>query len=829
MKYQNSIIRLVSVSLAIMGGCALQSCGLDEAANIPLVELGAPQKEYIVEADAAEVEIPVYSNGKYHIETITGADWIALSTLKGENDGTITVEVSFNEEFKRREGIIFCSDVDARRDTVYIKQKGQIEALLKMENTSVILPGAGGASTAAVTTNVPFEYMKVVTNYTDEANAGWISDLTIEEDPRGGSNCTFVVTTDANPEEVSPRTASVDVSFTDGWGDKVQILLNLVQRNSKEGLGRELSFEEFLAEYSTGKPITDYVLVEGIVVSNRASYNAGENEQTTTSAIDYSVCEKTVYLESLDGRHGVNFLTLTEDDNVFAQFDKVQILLNGVTLTMKENPERYEAKGLAKSMVVSQVKGSKSDVPVKEKYLNELTDADIYTYVTLKDVEFPIRKGSICPVNEGYSLGTNAHRLAKYPLLVRDINGDVSYMITNTKCVYRSNGRRTPYGSGKISGVIVHERFSRYEWREGADPLDMEDDPTLGYIGRYQIRHQCEDDVYSQMNDSVENSFSALLTEYRFWNPDVAAEVCRPTYGENGWLTHTYQVKYTGNEAKDYTQATYKQHMWGGGTYDYLGPIGNNVNYWFGANYGNKNGVGIVLDPTKEHYNSSMEKLVSFNPDGTIEWCGPYASDTQYVGCGTGGWTSNESISTSSNQINYSGSTSMRGKGNCSGNCYLSFASHFWWDDDTERPYSWLINFSTEGISTSHLSMQLYVLNSQQTWYAPRFWKAEWSETDSQAPEDDDKWHLIGEYTVPDVSVWANTLYSSIVAYKPINFDLPLELLGKKDVYVRLSPANDLCSDGSEYANTTIGAHANGALYAAHASNLSYFAIRYNK
>ena len=191
--------------------------------------------------------------------------------------------------------------------------------------------------------------------------------------------------------------------------------------------------------------------------------------------------------------------------------------------------------------------------------------------------------------------------------------------------------------------------------------------------------------------------------------------------------------------------------------------------------------------------------------------------------------TSNESISTSSNQINYSGSTSMRGKGNCSGNCYLSFASHFWWDDDTDRPYSWLINFSTEGISTSHLSMQLYVLNSQQTWYAPRYWKAEWSETDSQAPEDDDKWHLIGEYTVPDVSVWANTLYSSIVAYKPINFDLPLELLGKKDVYVRLSPANDICSDGSEYANTTIGAHANGALYAAHASNLSYFAIRYNK
>lgn len=829
MKYQNSIIRLASVSLVVLGGCALQSCGLDEPADIPLVELGAPTKNFVVEADASTVEIPVYSNGKYHIETINNADWVALSALEGENDGTITAEVSFNEEFKRMEGIIFCSDIDSRRDTVYIKQKGQIEATLSMENTSIILPGAAGQSTSPVVTNVPFEYMKVNTIYSDENNAGWLEDIVIEEDPRGGSNCTFLITAAANPEEVSPRTASVDVSFTDGWGDKVQVLINIVQRNAKEGLGRVLSFDEFLEEYSTGKEITEYVLVDGIVVSNKESYNAGENEQTTTSAIDYSICQKTVYLESLDGRHGVNFLTVTEDDNNFAQFDKVQILLHGITLNMKENPVRYEAKGLLKSMVVSQVKGSKADVPVKEKTIGELTDDDIYTYVTLKDVEFPIRKGSICPVNEGYSLGTNAHRLAKYPMMMRDINGDVSYLITNTKCVYRSNGRRTPYGSGKVSGVVVHERFSRYEWREGADPLDMEDDPTLGFIGKYQLRHQSEDDVYSQMNDSVENSFSALLTEYRFWNPDVADSVCRPTYGENGYLTHTYQYKYTHNVAKEYLQATYKQHMWGGGTYDYLGPIGNNVNYWFGANYGNQNGVGIVLDMTKEHYNASMEKLVSFNPDGTVEWCGPYAADNNYVGCGTGGWTGNDDISTSSNQINYSGSTSMRGKGNCSGNCYLSFASHFWWDDDTDRPYAWLVNFSTEGISTSHLSMQIYVLNSQQTWYAPRFWRAEWSYTDSQEPEDDDQWHLIGDYTVPDVSVWANTLYSSIVAFKPVNFDLPLELLGKPNVYVRLRPANDLCSDGSEYANTTIGAHASGALYAAHASNLGYFAIRYNK
>ena len=461
--------------------------------------------------------------------------------------------------------------------------------------------------------------------------------------------------------------------------------------------------------------------------------------------------------------------------------------------------------------------------------MNELTDDDIYTYVTLKEVEFPVRKGSITPVNEGYAIGTNAHRISKYPLLVRDINGDAMYMMTNTNCAYRSDGTRLPYGSGDISGVIVHERFSRFEWRNGADPAEMTDDPTLGYIGRYQIRHQNKEDIWGKMQNSVEDSFSALLTEYRYWNPDTENEVQKPTYGTNGWLTHTYQEKYSGSASKEYLQATYKQHMVGGGTYEYLGPVGNSANNLFGANYGNKNGIGIVIDPSKESWNPKMDAFISRNPDGTIEWCGPYASD-QYAASGSGGWPGNDAIPTSSQQINYNGSTSMRGKANVSGNCYTAFSNHYWWDDDTGRFYAWLINFSTEGISTSHISMQISVMNTQQTFYSPRYWCAEWALTDSQAPEDDSQWNLIGEYTVPDVSVWSNTLYSSIVAYKYIDFELPQEILGHPDVYIRLRPTSDLCSDGGDYANARLnGSAAGAALAAQHASSLEYFAIRYNK
>jgi len=814
MKNINILLRSCAAILAI-GGLA-SACDYDDSADIKLVELGATQKEYVADAEGGKKEILVYSNGPFHIERLDDASWVSFDKTTGDGDDLIKATFDFNEEFKRMSQIVLCSDVDERRDTISLKQKGTLTAFMNKENTSIILDGAGGTLKDIIKTNVPFEYMTVNKSFREGADTTWIENIGVEALTDTTANLS--ITSAANPDPETPRTSTVNISYTDGWGDEVGIELNIVQKNAKEALGKAVTFKDFIDIYAVGKPVEDYIILEGIVVSNPSQGNSGENEQKTTSAIDYTGSQRTVYLESMDGSKGVMLVTETPEDNTFKQFDKVQILLYGTTPSLAFNPDRVTVKGVTKNMVVSQIAGTKADVPVKEKYIKDLTDDDVYTYVTLKDVEFPVRKGAITPVNEGYAIGTNAHRLSKYPLMVRDINANTIFMYTNTVCVYRNDGTRLPYGSGKISGVIVHERFPRFEWRDGCDPLEMEDDETLGNIGRYQIRHQTRDDVWGQMNDSVEDSFSALLTEYRYWNPDLENEVCRPTYGENGWMTHTYQRKYTGSEAKEYTMKTYNQHMWGSGTYEYLGPMGNDAKFMFGLNWGNKNGLGIVIDPTKEHYFTgvkAMADLLSYNPDGTIEWCGPYAKSTDAVGTsmGSGGINNN--------------SSSLYGKSQVPGGCFTGWASHFWWDYDTGRPYGWLFNFSTEGITTDHISMQISVLNTQQNWYSPRYWKAEWSFTDSQAAKDDIQWHLLGNYTVPDVSVWSNTLYSSIVAFKTIDFELPLEILDQPNVYIRLCPVNDLCSDGSDYANAHLIDQPKGD--EAHASTIEYFAIRYNK
>ncbi|MBO4670650.1 MAG: BACON domain-containing protein [Bacteroidales bacterium] len=815
MNMKNIILKSLALLPALL---LLAACKYDDATPVAFVELGATQKEYVIDEDGGTVKIAVFSNGPYSIVSLDDAPWLSLDRMNGNGDDSLKVTATLNEEFKRMSRIALCSDVDSRRDTLSIKQKGAVEAVLTKENTSIVLPGKGGNVTEYVSTNVPFSYMNIDIEYPEGAPSGWVSGVSIDDTPLTDGTHALSIVTDANPDEVVPRTATVNISYTDGWGDKVSVLLNLVQRNAKEGIGVPAQFSDIAGTYATGKPIEDYIILDGIVVSDPSSGNSGENEQITTSSIDYTGCQRTVYIEAPDGSSGVMVVLADAADNVFSQFDRVQILLHGATAVLSEEPERMTIKNVTKNMVVSQVAGNKASVPVKEKYISELTDSDLYTYVTLKDVEFPVRKGSIVPVNEGYAIGTGAHRLSKYPLMVRDINANHIYMYTNTVCTYRNDGTRLPYGSGKISGVIVHERFPRFEWREGADPAEMEDDVTLGNIGRYQIRHQCKEDIWGQMKDSVEDSFSALLTEYRYWLPDMTNEVCLPTYGENGWFTHTYQRKYTGSEVKEYTQQTYKQHMWGAGTYEYLGPMGNKDSYMFGLNWGNKNGCGIVIDPAREHYDTehaALLNLVSFNPDGTIEWCGPNATSADAVGTTMGGGGIN-------NQ-----SSSMYGKSNLYGGCFTGWASHYWWDYDTSRPHAWMINFSTDGITTSHISMQISVLNTQQTWYAPRFWRAEWSLVDSMDPKDDPQWHTIADYTIPDVSVWSNTLYSSIVGYKTLDFELPQEILGHENVYVRLRPTSDVCSNGSDYANDVLINQPAGD--GAHASAIEYIAIRYNK
>ena len=139
-----------------------------------------------------------------------------------------------------------------------------------------------------------------------------------------------------------------------------------MQANAKDELGFEVSFIYVRNLGDTyGMKVTDDIYITGYVVSDRNSGNVGDNIQTTQNSIDYTIAQKTAYIESLDGRYGFCIETTTPDDNTFSRYSKVQILLKGTKVTLQEDPERYTISGVTASMVMSSTEGTASDLPVK--------------------------------------------------------------------------------------------------------------------------------------------------------------------------------------------------------------------------------------------------------------------------------------------------------------------------------------------------------------------------------------------------------------------------------------------------------------------------------
>lgn len=79
----------------------------------------------------------------------------------------------------------------------------------------------------------------------------------------------------------------------------------------------------------------------------------------------------------------------------------------------------------------------------------------------------------------------------------------------------------------------------------------------------------------------------------------------------------------------------------------------------------------------------------------------------------------------------------------------------------------------------------------------------------------------VGEYTIPDVVQWGNTLYEQLNAWKNTNIELPLDLLGKSTVYLRLIPSANKAGTTTTYDTAVINNNST--------SGLMYVSIRYNK
>ncbi|MBQ3260091.1 MAG: hypothetical protein IJA66_03265, partial [Alistipes sp.] len=147
-------------------------------------------------------------------------------------------------------------------------------------------------------------------------------------------------------------------------------------------------FEELREDAAKRKntTINTDVLIEGFVISHPTSANREHNTQRYFTDVNDGNT-KVIYFESLDGKYGFRcYIASSKDVRNFPRYARMMLNLNGTTIT-KYGSDRFSISNLTSKAIVRQFAGNEAALPRKERYIHELTSADVNTYVTLKDCE----------------------------------------------------------------------------------------------------------------------------------------------------------------------------------------------------------------------------------------------------------------------------------------------------------------------------------------------------------------------------------------------------------------------------------------------------------
>lgn len=217
--------------------------------------------------------------------------------------------------------------------------------------------------------------------------------------------------------------------------------------------------------------VNEDLILEGVIISDWENPNMEVNPNKTHTKVDLTENEVTAYLQAKDGSWGVRLRFETSFYNRLCRYDVVRINFKGTRLSRGWKTGAVTFSGLTPSNVISLRAGTQADVAVKEKYISELTDEDVYTWVTLKDVEFIFKNGTFADIHESYGQRVEKYhaeyksvhaRMDGWATSLRDVNGDAIYMMVNSLCDWRRNGDGVPGGIGKVSGVVVSSKLRRY-------------------------------------------------------------------------------------------------------------------------------------------------------------------------------------------------------------------------------------------------------------------------------------------------------------------------------------------------------------------------------
>lgn len=530
------MLKLRTITAAILALLAVSACRENSAAEAdPML----PQtKTIVVSSQTSSISLMVMSEGEW--KASTAESWIRLDRKEGSGSQSIKATVSSNDGFQRAGRILVSDLLEELVDTVLVKQYGKA-VTIEFASSTCNLSARESEVTIPLTTNLPAEEIGKITFSQGEAS-DWLQ-VSLE-------GTTLSLDAQAN-QTGKARTAVLSFLYDNGWQTKVDI--SIVQPTIKGNEStKSIDVQALKSKISSATgthQISANEALCGIVISDPSSANNAMNPHTGPHKIDYSVNAKTAYVESEDGSEGVLVRFDNDFDNILTAGDRVTIYLKGLTLVKEGNPARYSFSGVTSANIISIEKAS---VPAKAKRISQLTDADMYTYVTLTDCELGVKKGSYTPINEGYCMSYNATRVDTYPNMVIDREGNSIFMMVNIGCPWRRDGSGVKQGSGTISGIIVNDNYKRFE--------------KDGNIGAYQIRPLDEAAIDFEFYSSV----SVTIAEWNKYQASgdanigsgklthsAAALTKTVDYGHKGPITGVQSEDSKGTDSGSYGQKTW--------------------------------------------------------------------------------------------------------------------------------------------------------------------------------------------------------------------------------------------------------------------------------
>lgn len=721
------------------------SC-MEEDDRIEAVEIGAMEDTVTLECTEGTYVMKVLANGDY-TATVTQGSWLSFGDGASRYSGSSDQEVTMVYEMNRgtsRTAVVELSREGRTAQVVFV-QKGVIDMGLSLAGHNVNMSAEGGLGSVRVETLMKNDELLYEVEY--DGPQGWISGISKENN--------IIIFTALQNSLAEDRKAVIRISSMED--SSVADELHVMQNGAGASF-ETISFPQLhaLASEEDRVVIGRNLVLEGRVINDNSEGNGSETLNISAELQDRQRADRVIYVQNSDASAGVLVEFKTVQDNTSGRFDRIRLNLNGMTLTKHpataEEPLRYSLSGAELPNILETTGGSLYDLPVKERKIAQLTDADVYTYVTLTDCEIPVRKGPFVPVDLRYDDCMN-----KYPMPLRDKAGYSTFIMSNTSCAWARDGKGMPQGAGKVSGVVVHEKCDNFEWDSEAASIKMAGGLALDYvtgigtISRYQIRPVTKAEI--ALAEDFADSFSGMLMEIRYVNQKNSELIVNADQSWNVYSTWPGSPYPLNDPAVTGVMRRFRKDVQEGlalwRDWTHLGPLDGNR----------------ITDPS--------------GGNGVTDYNGASAH-----------WSVYAQVSSSGLIIDANGSAWYCTK----------------WNDD-----QWIrAEFSTTDLVPANfpLSVTFGAGNGLgESVGAPRYWTLEYS-------VDGTSWTKFAEYTVPDFPIVYKKRSWQCPGFKMMTFNLPDDsaLLGKAKVYVRMKPANQSAGTADTYDTGAVTAGSQSAL-----------------